>query len=175
MAAGWLTPPPRCLTSGVARTSSSVVASRGGRSAVAAIAALLAASCDGDSPTTNGSTTTEDAGPSVVTPITAAPSDAWPAALITGPLTLENDCFYVDATEGGRGVAVFEHGTTFDSATGSIVNPDGSAVPVGSTIEASGGGDDVTDSSAADLSSCAERAGLDRYVLVAGVSLAAGP
>lgn len=161
------------------------VTTRARRSAAALIAVLLTASCDGDSPTTNGSTvadrsvaaaqTTADAGLPVATLVTAPPSDAWPAALITGPLTLEDGCFFVDATEGGRGVAVFEHGTTFDPVSASVVSPDGTGVPLGSTIEASGGGNEVAASSDADLAACAERAGLDRYVLVAGMTVVATP
>lgn len=177
MAANWVhASSPGCLTVVILRRPCSGGASRGSRATITVIAAVLLASCDGDSravgdssvPTTSntGAATVIDDSAPVVSLITSPPSDAGLAALITGPLTLVDGCFYVDATEGGSGVAVFEQGTTFDPATRSIVNPDGSAVPVGSAIEASGGGIPIDVSSDPAVAECAERAGTDLFVVL---------
>jgi hypothetical protein len=153
--------------------------------AVAVIAAVLLASCDGGSGASGGSTgplasdavttTVAGAGAPAVSLITSPPSDAGLAALITGPLTLDDGCFYVDSTEGGFGVAVFDQGTTFDPASGSIVNPDGSAVPVGSTIEASGGGIPLDVSNDPAIAACAERAGADLFFVLDAPTAVAAP
>jgi|GEM_PF-1785298 len=61
------------------------------------------------------------------------------AALIEGVLTQEGDCLFVG--EGDfRSVVLWEYGTRWEAEQPAVVLPDGTTIPLGSTIEGSGGG-----------------------------------
>ena len=70
---------------------------------------------------------------------------------------------------------MFEQGTTFDAATGAVVNPDGSAVSLGSTIETSGGGIPIDVSNDPAVAACAERIGADLFVVLGAPIAVASP
>ena len=77
--------------------------------------------------------------------ITWPKSDTVEEALIQGELRETAGCLFIDAGEGGFGVAVFSYGTTWDAPTSAVVNPDGSSLTVGQTVTASGGGHQVAE------------------------------
>lgn len=82
--------------------------------------------------------------------ITQAPAEFGEEGMRTGRLLERDGCFYLasegaDAEPGDVRVLVFESGTTWDVAAASIVNPDGTTVPIGTQIEVGGGDHDIAD------------------------------
>jgi hypothetical protein len=110
--------------------------------------------------------------------ITVPPSEAIEEAVIAGPITLSSGCLYIDAGEGGLGVVVFSHGTRWEPMSSAVVNPDGTSVAVGETLEASGGGHRFDEPSgsllpgddAREVRRCADSAGVGLYYVVGRVA-----
>lgn len=92
-------------------------------------------------PLTSSSTvasTTQPALSGGPTVITGPPSEAGQEGIVAGTLIERDGCLYID-DDAGLGVAVFRYGTTWDSATASVVDPDGTAVTVGQYVYSGGG------------------------------------
>jgi len=62
------------------------------------------------------------------------------AAIVSGTLQLEGDCLYVASAESGeRYPVLWPAGTSWDTATRSVVPPVGVPMPIGSTVDGGGG------------------------------------
>lgn len=99
-------------------------------------------------PTTTLLPTNESTSPSVVSTsgapgmspvITALPTDGIADAIIQGLLVEADGCVYIDLVGNGRRVLVLPYGTTWDAATSSVVNADGTSVSVDQQVWAQGG------------------------------------
>jgi len=93
------------------------------------------------------------------------PTSGGDDALIEGTLVRDGDCLFVgDGVPGSRYAVLWPFGTTWDAETQEVVGPDGTRVPLGSTLSAGGGygsPDDlqrlvVDDALAARANACAE-------------------
>ena len=74
--------------------------------------------------------------------VTAWETDARADGIVAGRLVEDSGCLFVD--DGRRRPLLLSSGTSWDEATRSVVNQDGSTVAVGQQFSAQGGSEDLS-------------------------------
>lgn len=106
------------------------------RSIALGLAVTLAAACSDSSA---GTTSAVLDGPVIRYPEPDT-SEGGEGASVEGQLVLDGDCLYVAGHDGGeRYPIVWPAGTSWDSASESVISPSGARMPVGSAVSGGGG------------------------------------